>query len=132
MKYKIIPVKADFLDKVRISGVDDQNQQVEISHAVGGEPCRDVLRGAMPGEKMILRIKRGRFPLIEALRKKNHKPIISTTLKAQHTEKDFGFADVASFSNQFRFSLTARFCTWLRGFIFTVCGPFWQTQQCAP
>ena len=67
---------------------------------------------------------------------KNHNPIISTTLKAQHTEKDFGFADAALFANQFRFSLSprlcARFCASLRGFIFTVCGPFWQAQQRAP
>lgn len=54
MKYKIMPLRADFLDKVRISGIDDQNQEVEISYAVGGEPCRDVLRGAKPGEKLIL------------------------------------------------------------------------------
>ena len=63
---------------------------------------------------------------------KNHKPIISTTLKTQHTEKDFGFADAALFSNQFRFALTAMCCARLRGFIFTVCGPFWQTKQRAP
>lgn len=54
MKYKIIPVRADFLEKVRNAGIDDQNQEVEISYADGGEPCRDVLRGAKPNEKLIL------------------------------------------------------------------------------
>jgi hypothetical protein len=54
MKYKIIPVRADFLDKIRNAGIDDQNQEVEISYASGGEPCRDVLRGAKPNERIIL------------------------------------------------------------------------------
>ena len=54
MKYKIITVRADFIDKVRHAGIDDQNQQVEISYATGGEPCIDVLRGAMPNERLIL------------------------------------------------------------------------------
>ena len=30
---------------------------------------------------------------VSVMEPKKHKPIISTTLKAQHTEKDFGFAD---------------------------------------
>ncbi len=54
MKYKIIPVRADFLDKARNARIDDQNQEVEISYATGGEPCRDVLRGAKPNERLIL------------------------------------------------------------------------------
>ncbi|MCF6440461.1 DUF1203 domain-containing protein [Pseudoalteromonas luteoviolacea] len=54
MKYKIVHVRSDFLDKVRNVGIDDQNQPVEVLEATGGEPCRDVLRGAKPGEKLIL------------------------------------------------------------------------------
>ncbi|NUZ11021.1 DUF1203 domain-containing protein [Pseudoalteromonas sp. McH1-7] len=54
MKYKIVPVRSDFLDKVRNVGIDDQNQPVEVLEAKGGEPCRDVLRGAKAGEKLIL------------------------------------------------------------------------------
>ncbi|KAF7781624.1 hypothetical protein PRUB_b0909 [Pseudoalteromonas rubra] len=54
MKYKIVPVRSDFLDKVRNVGIDDQNQPVEVLLAKGGEPCRDVLRGAKAGEELIL------------------------------------------------------------------------------
>lgn len=54
MKYKIIPLTEGFLEKVRNQGIDDQNQQVETIIAVGGEPCRDVLRAAKPNEPLIL------------------------------------------------------------------------------
>ena len=53
MKFKVIPLRADFLDKIRNVGIDDQNQSVEKFIAAGGEPCRDVLRGAKPNEKLI-------------------------------------------------------------------------------
>ena len=39
---------------MRNAGIDDQNQPVEYVIAAGGEPCRDVLRGAKAGEKLIL------------------------------------------------------------------------------
>lgn len=52
--YRINPIRADFLAKVRVAGLDDQNQQVEVSFAKGGEPCRDVLRAAKANEKIIL------------------------------------------------------------------------------
>ena len=51
---KIVPIKADFLLKARQAGFDDQNQAVEKHIAEGGEPCRDALRRAMPGEALIL------------------------------------------------------------------------------
>ena len=54
MKYTVLPVRPDFLDKVRNLGIDDQNQPVELQTAIGGEPLRDVLRGAKAGEKIIL------------------------------------------------------------------------------
>ncbi|AOT08740.1 DUF1203 domain-containing protein [Pseudoalteromonas luteoviolacea] len=54
MNYKVVAIRPDFLDKVRNLGIDDQNQPVEILEAKGGEPCRDVLRGAKAGEKLIL------------------------------------------------------------------------------
>jgi hypothetical protein len=50
----IIPVRTDFLMKVRNAGLDDQNQPVQTMIAQGGEPCRDVLRRALPGEALIL------------------------------------------------------------------------------
>lgn len=54
MKIKISPIRAAFLDKARNQGFDDQNQAVEVLTAEGGEPCRDVLRAAKKGEKLIL------------------------------------------------------------------------------
>ena len=50
----IIPIRTDFLMKVRNAGLDDQNQPVQTMIAQGGEPCRDVLRRALPGEALIL------------------------------------------------------------------------------
>ena len=54
MKFRIVPIRPDFLQKARMVGIDDQNQPVDRMTAKGGEPCREVLRGAMPGEKLIL------------------------------------------------------------------------------
>lgn len=54
MKYKITPIRRDFLMKVRTSNIDDQNQPVVYKTAKGGEPCRDVLRAGKAGEKLIL------------------------------------------------------------------------------
>lgn len=53
-QYRITPIRTDFLQRARASGLDDQNQPVERSVATGGEPCRDVLRPARPGEEIIL------------------------------------------------------------------------------
>jgi hypothetical protein len=53
MPYQIIPLPADFLARVR-AGHDDQGQPVEFSIAEGGEPLRDVLRRARPGEPIAL------------------------------------------------------------------------------
>jgi hypothetical protein len=53
-QYRVVPLKDGFLDRVRHSGLDDQQQAVERSVAIGGEPCRDVLRRALPGEDIIL------------------------------------------------------------------------------
>lgn len=52
--YRITPIRTDFLQRARASGLDDQNQPVERSIATGWEPCRDVLRRALPGEEIIL------------------------------------------------------------------------------
>jgi hypothetical protein len=52
--YKIRPIRPEFLDRVRNLGLDDLGQAVERHIAVGGEPCRDVLRAARPGEAIIL------------------------------------------------------------------------------
>ena len=55
MKYTIAPIPQDYLDRVRNRNIDDLGQPVrrQIS-ATGGEPCRDVLRRAKPGEALIL------------------------------------------------------------------------------
>ena len=52
MRIGSIPVA--FLDRVRSAGVDDLAQPVKHVIAQGGEPCRDVLRRAKPGERLIL------------------------------------------------------------------------------
>lgn len=50
-----IPALPDaFLDRVRTASLDDQAQPVRRLVAEGGEPCRDVLRRARPGEELIL------------------------------------------------------------------------------
>ena len=54
MDFNISKIRNDFLIKVREAGLDDQNQPVVTSIAEGGEPCRDVLRRAIKGEKLIL------------------------------------------------------------------------------
>ncbi|HJW93429.1 MAG TPA: DUF1203 domain-containing protein [Thermoanaerobaculia bacterium] len=54
MQINIAPLPADFLHRVRTLGVDDQGQPVRRLIAKGGEPCRDVLRRAQPGEELIL------------------------------------------------------------------------------
>lgn len=54
VNYQTTPVRSDFLIKVRQVGLDDQNQAVVTIVAKGGEPCRDALRRANAGEKLIL------------------------------------------------------------------------------
>ena len=53
-EFKIAPIHPGFLQKLRETGIDDLQQTAETSIAEGGEPCRDVLRRARPGEKLIL------------------------------------------------------------------------------
>ena len=50
----IAPIPTAFLNRVRLEGLDDLGQTVKRLEAEGGEPCRDVLRRARPGEKLIL------------------------------------------------------------------------------
>lgn len=54
MNITIAPLPADFIHRVRTLGIDDQGQPVKRLRAEGGEPCRDVLRRANPGEELIL------------------------------------------------------------------------------
>ena len=55
MNYRIAPIPQDFLDRVRTRGIDDLGQPVRRMVSVdGGEPCRDALRRAQPGEEIIL------------------------------------------------------------------------------
>lgn len=48
------PIRSDFLSQARQTGVDDLQQPVVHAIAQGGEPCRDALRRARPGEALIL------------------------------------------------------------------------------
>jgi hypothetical protein len=50
----IAPIPTSFLQQVREQGLDHLGQQVKRVRAEGGEPCRDVLRRARPGEELIL------------------------------------------------------------------------------
>jgi len=50
----IASIPQPFLDRVRHEGLDDLGQPVKRVTAKGGEPCRDVLRRAEPGEELIL------------------------------------------------------------------------------
>jgi hypothetical protein len=50
----VAAIPAEFLDRVRQQGIDDLGQPVKRVRAEGGEPCRDVLRRAQPGEELIL------------------------------------------------------------------------------
>ncbi|MGZ5198323.1 MAG: DUF1203 domain-containing protein [Telluria sp.] len=51
--YRVVPLGDDFLKRVR-AGTDDLGQPVEHHVAVGGEPLRDALRRAQPGEAILL------------------------------------------------------------------------------
>ena len=54
MAYTIVPIHAAFLESAQHGGLDDLAQPVEHHVASGGEPCRDVLRRAVPGEHILL------------------------------------------------------------------------------
>ncbi|HYC59313.1 MAG TPA: DUF1203 domain-containing protein [Thermoanaerobaculia bacterium] len=54
MTIAIPALPADFLDRVRSDGFDALGQPVRRLRAEGGEPCRDALRRARPGEDLIL------------------------------------------------------------------------------
>lgn len=54
MNIHLQAISQHFLAQVRESGRDDQDQPVQRLIAKGGEPCRDVLRRALPGEAVIL------------------------------------------------------------------------------
>ena len=51
---RIAPIPDRFLERVRLHGKDDLGQPVKRVIAEGGEPCRDALRRALPGEELIL------------------------------------------------------------------------------
>jgi hypothetical protein len=51
---RISPLPDEFLERTRRDGRDDQGQPVKRLRAEGGEPCRDVLRRARPGEELLL------------------------------------------------------------------------------
>lgn len=52
-RIRIVPLPDIFLARVR-AGADDQGQPVECHVAQGGEPLRDCLRPALPGEAILL------------------------------------------------------------------------------
>jgi hypothetical protein len=52
--FSMTPIRASFVERAREDGLDDLGQPVEHHVAEGGEPCRDALRRARPGERLIL------------------------------------------------------------------------------
>jgi hypothetical protein len=52
--YIIVAIKPAFERRARDGGIDDQGQAVEPHAAAGGEPLRDVMRRAEPGERILL------------------------------------------------------------------------------
>jgi len=52
--YQVRALREDFVQRARQEGLDDLNQPVEHHVAQGGEPCRDALRRARPGERLLL------------------------------------------------------------------------------
>lgn len=54
MRLKIAPIPPATMARFRVQGLDDLGQPVERLTAAGGEPLRDVLRRARPGEPLIL------------------------------------------------------------------------------
>ena len=54
MSVAIAGIPESFLRRVRVDGTDDLGQPVKRVVAEGGEPVRDVLRRAQPGEELIL------------------------------------------------------------------------------
>lgn len=54
IRAQIAAIPDTFLHQVRVDGRDALGQPVKRVVAEGGEPCRDVLRRAKPGEELIL------------------------------------------------------------------------------
>src|SRR6478609_2043330 len=54
IRARVAEIPPDFLKQVRSEDRDALGQQVKRVVAEGGEPCRDVLRRARPGEELIL------------------------------------------------------------------------------
>jgi hypothetical protein len=54
VSFHVQPLSAEFADRVRSSLCDDFGRQVRATAAAGGEPLRDQLRRATPGEPIIL------------------------------------------------------------------------------
>lgn len=50
---RLVPIAPRFLQRVR-DGIDDLGQTIEHHVALGGEPLRDCLRRAVPGEAIVL------------------------------------------------------------------------------
>lgn len=54
LRFSVRPLDLAFVQRVRTTRRDDFDRTVDISLACGGEPMRDQLRRAEPGERLIL------------------------------------------------------------------------------
>ncbi|MBA4137301.1 MAG: DUF1203 domain-containing protein [Opitutus sp.] len=54
LAFALAPLPPEFVQRVRATRRDDFGRAVEVSFARGGEPIRDQLRRAAPGERLML------------------------------------------------------------------------------
>lgn len=54
LRFIVRPLPAAFVQRVRATGQDDFRRPIHATVATGGEPMRDQLRRAEPGERIIL------------------------------------------------------------------------------
>ena len=89
MSFQITPIRESFIKQVREQGIDDLGQAVEYSLAQGGEPCRDVLRRAKPGEKLILA---SYCPFSQQGPYREYGPVF---ILAENTEEEIDYSELA-------------------------------------
>ena len=52
--FTVVPLPGEFAERIRTTGRDDFSRPAQVLTATGGEPVRDQLRRAAPGERLFL------------------------------------------------------------------------------
>jgi hypothetical protein len=89
IRARIATLPASFLTRVRTEGLDDLGQSVKHVIAGGGEPCRDVLRRARPGEELILA---SHSPFTKPGPYKEYGPVFVLARESEETVQDDAMA----------------------------------------